>query len=109
MRLAMPRPLPARHLEAGIGGAGSLPEPVGLPKAGSPVVVFEIPNAGSGVGREPPTVTALVPVGCIAPVVLELFALAGVSDNVSFCPVAEAQLRYCFDPKQLTWYAAPPF
>ena len=95
MRLAMPRPLPARHLRgivAGSGVSGSLPEPEGLPKAGSPVVVLETPNAGSDAGREPPA-APLVPVGCIAPVVLELFALAGVSDNVNCCPVADVQLR----------------
>jgi len=95
MRLAMPRPLPARHLRgivAGSGVSGLLPEPEGLPKAGSPVVVLETPNAGSDAGREPPA-APLVPVGCIAPVVLELFALAGVSDNVNCCPVADVQLR----------------
>ena len=70
------------------------------PKTGSAPVVLLGPKAGSVVGRG----TAVAPGAAVdwnAPAVVLPFALAGVSDKVNCEPVADMQLRYFFDPKQL--------
>lgn len=96
-----------RGAEEDIAAAGSPAEPGGRAKAGSPAVVLGWPNAGSTAGRGA-TAPPIAAGGWMAPLVVELFALAGVSDSVNCGPVCELQLRYCFDPKQLAWYGVPP-